>query len=420
LLAVNQVARFIEVRIGNPGQRHLIDMSGKDRHFLRALLREAVNPVNDLKRWARLRTAGLWRRQLTGTVFIGITGSHGKTTATQLLSQLLATAGPTHAGVVHNMPKVIAQGILAARRSRHRFFVQEVSGHQPGATEQSVAALRPNVGVVTAIGGDHRKAFGGSWEATAAEKAKLVHCLPADGLAVLNADDPLVAAMAHGCRCRVVTYGRADGADLRLLQATSAWPDRLTMEVAYRGERFAVRSRLVGVHWTLSIQAALLAALELGASRPACLDVLASFEPRFNRMSVHPAPRGAWYILDAGKASFSGIEACLGFLEEASAPRKTVVVGLISDYPGKSRSHYGQVARMALARADRVFFTGVHAARVRRLATGEFAGRLFLDEQPERVFARLSGDAMDGEIIYIKASDATGLRRLFGPEHQPD
>jgi len=393
-------------------------MSGKDRHFLRALLRKTVDPVNDLKRWARFRTAGVWRRQLTGTVFVGITGSHGKTTATQLLSQLLATAGPTHGGVVHNMPKVVAQGILAARRNRYRYFVQEVSGHQPGATEQCVAALRPNVGVVTAIGGDHRKAFGGSWEATAAEKAKLVHCLSADGLAVLNADDPLVAAMAHGCRCRVVTYGRAEGADLRLLYASSAWPDRLTMEVAYRGERFAVKSCLVGVHWTVSIQAALLAALELGANRPACLEVLASSEPPFNRMSVHPAPRGAWYILDAEKASYSGIEACLGFLEEASAPRKTVVFGLISDHAGSSRAHYARVARMALDRADRVFFTGAQAARVRRLAAGEFSGRLFYAEQPEKVLAHLSGDAVDGEIIYIKASGATRLQRIFVPEHR--
>jgi len=390
-------------------------MSAKDRHFLRALLRKAAEPANDLKRWGRLRAAGLWRRQLTGTVFVGITGSHGKTTATELLSRMLETAGPTYAGVVHNTPKVIAQTILRARRGRHSHFVQEVSGHQPGAIEQSVGALRPNVGVITAIGGDHRKAFAGSWEATAAEKAKLVHCLPADGLAVLNADDPLVAAMAYGCRCRVVTYGRSADADLRLLGASSAWPNRLTMELEHRGRRFAAKSRLVGVHWSVSIQAALLAALELGTSRSACLEVIGSVEPPFNRMSVHPGPRGAWYVLDANKAPFSGIEACLGFLEEALAPRKTVVFGQISDHPGRSRQYYQKAARLALDRADRVFFTGPQAARVRRLAAGEFTDRLFFEEQPEKVLAHLSGDAMDGEIIYIKASGATGLHLFFDP-----
>ena len=394
-------------------------MSGKDRSLVRSVLRKATDPIYDLKRWARLRTASAWRRRFTNTVFVGITGSHGKTTATELLSQMLATMGPTHAGILRNIPKSVARGVIRARPQHYRYFVQEVSGHAPGAMEKSVGVIQPIVGVVTAVGGDHRKAFAGSWEATAAEKAKLVHSLPADGLAVLNADDPLVAAMADRCRCRVVTYGRTEGADLRLLTASSTWPSRLAFELAYRGDRFMVKSRLVGVHWTLSIQAALLAALELGTERSACLDVIASFEPLFNRMSVHAAPNGAWYILDADKASFFGVEACLGFLEEASAPRKTVVFGQISDHPGDSRSQYYKVARMALARADRVFFTGVHAARVRRLATGEFAGRLFFDEQPEKVLAHLSGDAMDGEIVYIKASNATGLQPIFVPKHKP-
>jgi len=394
-------------------------MSRQDRNFIKTALRATMDPFYDAKRWTRRRVAGMWRRRLAGTVFIGITGSHGKTTATRLLGQFLETLGPTHAGSYQNTSKAVARGVFRTKRQRQSYFVQEVSGHRPGAVDQSVDVLQPTVGIVTAVGGDHRKQFGGSWEAIAAEKAKLVHRLPADGLAVLNADDPLVAAMAAGCRCRVVTYGRADGADLRLLKATSAWPNRLTFEVAYRGEQFTVTSRLVGVQWALSIQAALLTALELGASRSKCLDVVASFEPLFNRMSVHPAPNDAWYILDADKASFFGIEACLQFLEEASAPRKTVIFGLISDYPGDARSYYSKAARLALARADRVYFTGPHAARVRRLAKGEFAGRLFFEEDSAKVLEHLFCDSVKDEVIYIKASKSTELQPLFVQKHQP-
>jgi hypothetical protein len=135
-------------------------------------------------------------------------------------------------------------------------------------------------------------------------------------------------------------------------------------------------------------------------------------------MSVHRGPRRAWYVLDANKASFFGIDACLGFLDVAVAPRKTVVFGTIADYPGASRHHYYQVARMTLRRADRVFFTGPQAQRVRRLAAGEFAGRLFVVDRPADVLSTLSEDAIADEIIYVKASRVDRLGPLFIPRHQ--
>lgn len=379
---------------------------------LRSLLRVATEPVHELRYWVRLRAARAWRRRSSNTLFVGITGSHGKSTTTILLGEMLATLGPTYTGAFRNRPKWVAKYILRTRPRHHRYFVQEVAADRPYSVEQSVNALQPNVGIVTAIGGDHRKAFGGSWEATAAEKAKLVHGVPADGLAVLNADDPLVAAMAEGCRCRIATFGRAEGTDFHILNATSIWPDRLRFEVAYRDRNIVVNSRMVGTHWTLSLSAALLTALELGADLDDCLKIIESREPAFNRMSVHAAPHGAWYVLDAEKASFFGIEACIDFLEAACAPRKTAIFGMISDYPGASRSHYNKVARMALDKADRVVFTGKEAQRVRRLV-GEYPDRLLVIDRPQDVVAMLAEDAIADEVIYVKASRATRLSRVF-------
>lgn len=390
-------------------------MSEEKNRSFRAVLRKASDPIYDLKRRARVRIAAVWRRRLTGTVFVGITGSHGKSTATHLLARMLATKAATGVGLGKNQTKAIARSILRVRPRRYRYFVQEVAAGEGCDVGKSADILQPNTGIVTAIGWDHRTTFGGSQEAIAAEKAKLVYSLPSDGLAVLNADDPRVAAMAEGCRCRVVTFGHAEGSDLRILEASSNWPERLTFEVEYHGERFTVKSRLIGVPWILSVSAALLAALELGADRLDCLSVIEAQEPLFNRMSAHQTTNGAWYILDAEKAPYFAIEACLSFLETASAPRKTVVFGLISDYPGSSRAHYQRVARMALDRADRVIFTGAQAARVRRLAAGELAGRLFWEEEPGKVLEKLSADALADEIIYLKASRATGLHRLFIP-----
>src|SRR3546814_19339417 len=90
--------------------------------------------------------------------------------------------------------------------------------------------VRPSIGVVTTIGDDHHKAFG-SREAIAAEKGKLIAALPAEGTAVLNADDPLVWAMRQRCKGRVLSYGLGEGADPQARDIRSRWPVPLSFNV---------------------------------------------------------------------------------------------------------------------------------------------------------------------------------------------
>jgi UDP-N-acetylmuramoyl-tripeptide--D-alanyl-D-alanine ligase len=384
--------------------------------MLRILLRRTKDVLRACRAGVRPYIAPTWRRQFRNTEFIAITGSHGKSTAWQLLVGILRRAGPTEFYRGTNELHSVLKNILRARPWRDRFFVQEVSGHFPGAIAQSLAVLQPRVGIVTAVGGDHRKAFGGSLDATAVEKGSLVRLLPPDGLAVLNADDPRVAAMAAGAPCRVVRFGASNGVDLRLVGAQSRWPDRLRLEVEYKDERFDVRTQLVGTHWAVSVMAALLTALELGVPRSDCLAAIEAAPPAHNRMSVHPSPHGGWYVLDAFKSSFFGIEACLQFLSDAkSAPRRTVLFGTISDHPGKDRAYYGKAARMALETADRVIFTGRNAQSVRRMAAGEFAGRLFIAEDHAEAIRLLESDPVPGELIYVKATKADRLEPLLVP-----
>ncbi|MEP9387807.1 Mur ligase family protein [Mesorhizobium sp. KR9-304] len=385
-------------------------------HLSNYLKLQGIRPP---RTWVRTREfrAKIWRRLFPGTTFVAATGSFGKTTATQLLARMLRTQGRTYFRTDFNEPHNIWDNLLRAKPWRIRYFVQEVSGHKPGSVSRCVAALRPSIGIVTAISGDHRKAFGGS-EATALEKSALVRSLPGSGLAVLNADDPLVAAMAAGSPCRVVRFGSNADADLRLIGARSRWPERLTVEVEYKGERFEVKTQLVGEHWAVSVMAALLTALEMGVSRSDCLSALEDARPAYNRMSVHRTPQGGWCVLDAYKSSYYGIEVCLQFLAQSSAPRKTVLFGTVSDYTGSSKSHYYNVARMALAVADRVIFTGRNAERVRRLATGEFAGRLFTAERPADALRMIEENAVPDELIYVKATRVDKLAQLLAPRRE--
>jgi UDP-N-acetylmuramoyl-tripeptide--D-alanyl-D-alanine ligase len=384
---------------------------------MRLIPRRWTQWVFEAKRRVRRSGTPAWRRLLEqrGVEVVGVTGSHGKSTATALLGRLLATKGATVVGFGRNHADDAARTILSARPWRHRYVVQEAAFGKRGSVGVTARLIRPSVAVVTAIGGDHRTAVGGSRESMAAEKAMLVEALEPGGLAVLNIDDPLVAGMAKLVPGRTVFYGMAPEADLRLLSAASSWPDRLTLTYAYRGETWSIRTRFVSEVSGLSVSAALLAALELGVNRAACVAVIESFEPLDDKMSVHRGRRGEWYVIDGQKGSFHGIEACISFLGKARASRKTVVFGTISDHAGASRGPYNKAMRTALAHADRVFFTGPQAMRPRRLAAREFPDRAFMDEDPAAVLGRIGGDALEGELIYVKGSSVDGLRERIKP-----
>ena len=164
------------------------------------------------------------RRSVAGVTFVAVTGSAGKTTTKELVAAVL---GSRHLGTkspgTHNSAHWVSHTVLGARRG-DGFCVQELGATGPGSLDDAIALVRPRVAVITNVGGDHRSAFR-TLEATATEKAKVVHAVPRAGLAVLNADDPRVLAMADSCRGRVLTYGLRPDAIVRAESVRSSWPD---------------------------------------------------------------------------------------------------------------------------------------------------------------------------------------------------
>jgi UDP-N-acetylmuramyl pentapeptide synthase len=205
------------------------------------------------------------RRQLWVTP-IAVTGSVGKTTTKDLVAAALATVGPTAALQGGNNRGRALIRAVASTRERHTFLVQEVgvADSGPGSLDELLWALEPRVTVVTAIRSDHGPAFGGQ-DGIAREKTKAVAVLPAFGLAVLNADDPRVRAMAGVARCRVVFAGRAEDADVRIVDARLTPGATLQVRLVDRGEEHAIETRLIGLHWATAVALAFTAATRLGA-----------------------------------------------------------------------------------------------------------------------------------------------------------
>ncbi len=351
------------------------------------------------------------RLRLTSTTFIGVTGSCGKSTTIALAEEILSSVGRCLAGTGRSLT-LAADTVLRADKAT-QFCIVETHACFPGAIAKSLKLLRPRIGAVTTIGDDHYTSYR-SREATAREKGKLVGGLPENGVAILNMDDPLIAGMAKQTRARVLTFGHSGEADLRAFDVSSDWPQRMSMSVAYRDETVRVQTKLIGKHWMTSVLAAIGVGLACGVDLKTCAQIVENADPVFGRYTVHLRDDGASFVLDSHKAPYWTIVEGLNFVKSVSAPRKTIMFGTISDYPGAAGPRYRRIAREALEVADRVIFVGSHAGHIDRLLRrGIGKDRLFGFQTVYQASAFIGSDELAGELIYVKASVAQHLERIM-------
>ena len=372
----------------------------------------------DKKRY-RLRQAvrrlrcRLRRRALARTTVLAVTGSCGKTTTVRFLGKILSDDAPGFVGIHDNDENSVMRSVSRVRKN-YCFLLQEVSGHEPGHLGRVLPLLRPDIGVVTSVGLDHYRSFRGL-EATAREKGVMAELLPADGTAVLNADDEHVAAMASRTAARVMTFGVSDDADVRATDVQAAWPQRLSMTVSFEGESVCIETNLFGDLLVSSVLAAVAGGLAAGISLRQCAESLQGMETFSRRMSIHRSEAGAWFVCDSCKASFWSVSKVVAQFEQAAAPRKTLVFGSFSDTSGSDSPKYRSVAGTALEFADRVLFVGKKAGYVRKMLSPELAGRLFVMESAEEAMRLLAAETVPDELILVKSINREHLERvLFG------
>jgi UDP-N-acetylmuramoyl-tripeptide--D-alanyl-D-alanine ligase len=146
--------------------------------------------------------------RLPEVTVVGITGSSGKTSTKDLTGQLTERLGPT---VVpegsFNNELGLPLTVLRADEST-RYLVLEMSARGPGHIAALCEVAPPKIGAVLNVGRAHAGEFG-SLDSVAKAKGELPEALPADGVAILNADDPRVLAMAARTSARVVTFSAA-------------------------------------------------------------------------------------------------------------------------------------------------------------------------------------------------------------------
>lgn len=374
---------------------------------------DAVRALADLARHVvgSVRDAGRLR-------IVGITGSNGKTTTKNLLARILEDEGETVAPRASFNNEVGAPLTMLRVTAQTRYLVSEFGASGPGAIARLAGLVEPDIGVVLIVGLAHAGGFGGI-EGTFRAKSELVQAVHPGGLAVLNADDPRVAAMApiaHERGVSVRWFGRGESADVRAddLEVT-ADGTRCTVHVG--GESARLHLRVLGEHHVMNALAAIAAATALGVSLEACIARLAEVELA-ERWRMQPLGSDRVRIInDAYNASPDSMAAALRTLAQITAPgqRTVAVLGSMSELGEYADEEHDRVGLLAVRLGiQRIVVVGQPARRMylEAVAQGSWDAEAIFFATADEAYDYLVAELRDGDRVLVKSSNSAGLRFL--------
>ena len=304
---------------------------------------DTLRALQDLGHWAR--------REWRGAI-VAVTGSAGKTTTKDAIARLLSAAIPTgrtignlnnHFGVPLSILRLPAESQVA---------VLEMGMNHAGEIRELAAIAEPNVGVVTNVGYAHIEFFD-SIDGIAAAKRELIESLPEDGVAVLNADDPRVAAFASIHRGRSLTFGFSESAHVRAEKAEFS-PDG----ARFRALGVDYETGLTGRHAVSNLLAALAVACVFHIPPESLRDAVRSFavgKMRGERIEA----RGITVWNDCYNSNPEAAQSMLDVLARTPARRRFAVLGEMLELGHASEELHRRIGRYA-ASAKLDYLVGVH------------------------------------------------------------
>ncbi len=358
-------------------------------------------------RLARLYRCTIARR----TRIVAVVGSFGKSTTTRAVAAALAAPGLK--SMTANAWTSVAMAILRIRPSQRHAAIEIGIGGR-GQMEQYARLLRPDLTVVTSIGSEHNGSLG-SLDVTRAEKARMISAMPASGIAVLNGDDPNVLWMKAQAPGRVILFGFGAGCEVRAERVRLDWPHGTRFLLNAFGHEREVAVRLIGRQMIYPVLAAIAVALTEGVALDDALSRIRLLPPTPGRMDPVALPNGAIVLRDDYKSTLETIHAALDVLAEIPALRRVVLLGDVSEPPGRERPIYlalgAHAARatsqlVVIGRGFRRYWAGARRAGMPRSAV-VYGGRTV-----HQAAAALQKMLQPGDVLLLKGRRPQKLDRV--------
>ncbi|MEU6233344.1 UDP-N-acetylmuramoyl-tripeptide--D-alanyl-D-alanine ligase [Kitasatospora sp. NPDC047058] len=355
------------------------------------------------------------------TTVVALTGSAGKTSTKDLIAQLLQRHGETvyPPGSLNNE---IGHPMTALRvEAGTRHLVMEMGARHKGDIEYLTSITPPRIGLVLNVGTAHVGEFG-SQEAIAEAKGELVEALPADGAAILNADDRLVRAMAARTRAKVVLFGESPDAHVRAQDVRLDSTGRPSFTLTTPAGSAPVHLRLYGEHHVSNALAAAAVAVELGMSVDDTAEALSEAGALSRwRMEVVDRADGVTVVNDAYNANPDSMRAALRALVSMGGRgperrRTWAVLGEMRELGEESLAEHDAIGRLAV-RLDvtKLVAVGGREAACMELGArneGSWGEESVLVSDADAAVELLRSQLRPGDVVLVKASRSVGLEKV--------
>ncbi|WP_397504914.1 UDP-N-acetylmuramoyl-tripeptide--D-alanyl-D-alanine ligase [Qipengyuania sp. R86523] len=407
--------RFLDKAFANGAAGAIVDRAVDWPHIL---VEDTTAALEALARAARSRVEA---------TIIGVTGSVGKTGVKEAIFASLerASRGAAHRSTRSYNNHVGVPLSLARMPARSRFAIFEMGMNHAGEIADLTAQVRPHVAVITTIAPAHIENLG-SMDAIAAAKAEIFAGLEPGGTAVIPADSEHSAALERAARdvgARVVSFGRARSADVRLLDAIPSANGGSLVTCEFPEGRLCYTVAEPGDHWVINSLAVMAAVRAAGGDMAAAGLALAEMGGLKGRGARHgiAVPGGKALLIDESyNANPASMRATLAQLGQTPSGRRIAVLGSMKELGDFGPQFHAALAEPVLAAdVDYALLVGDEmAALAQELGKPQspVLGKPFAwahcQTADEAIGLLEDFGVVAGDAVLVKGSNSVGLGRL--------
>ncbi len=357
---------------------------------------------------AALAELALLNRQRSAARVVAITGSQGKTSVKEMIGRILSVSHRTLVTRGNLNNHIGAPLTLLELAETHECAVIELGASGPGEIAWTVRLAQPQVAVLTNAAATHLEGFG-SLAGVVQTKGEIIDGLPADGTAVLNADDPHFAVWrARAGERRVLRFGLHDAAaDYRASAIQSDGRDGTHFTLHTPTGDCGITLHLLGLHNVANALAASAAAMAAGATLEDVRTGLALVRPVAGRLCLREAANRAALVDDTYNASPSSFRAAIDVLSGFTG-RRIVIMGDMGELGSDAQSGHRFVGDYARSRGiDSLWATGP----LSRQAVSSFGEGALHFASLDSLIAHALGNTDAQCSVLIKGSRSAGMER---------